>query len=459
MGQRRGARARAARAGARRALTWGPGWPSGASPWSRPCRPSPRCGTSGRCAGVRLLILGGEACPPELGWRLAEEPRGVEHLRADRGDRRRDRARDPPRCGRSRSAGRCTAGRSRSSTRPASRSRSARTGELVIGGVGLGRYLDPVLDAERYARAARAGLGARLPHGRHRARDRRRPGLHRAARRSGQARRPATRARRGRRRSCAPCPACAPPPRPCRETAAGNKVLVGYVVGDVNPAQVRARSRERFPTGLVPLMVVLDALPTRPSGKVDRKALPWPPPARSRVRPTRRGADRTAALAGRAVGRAARAGADRAPKRLLRAGRQLAGRRQARLGALRERFPSRRGRRHLQPPPPGRAERAAGRAATPARRGPPSRRRAAAPWGAVSSPACCCWSPRPQWLLAILAVDRLYRAGIGPAVGWGWLIAGWIVFGSAAGRALIVAARARLLLADFARGATRATAG
>ena len=41
---------------------------------------------------VRLLIFGGEACPPELAERLAVAgPRGVEHLRPHRGDRRRVR--------------------------------------------------------------------------------------------------------------------------------------------------------------------------------------------------------------------------------------------------------------------------------------------------------------------------------------------------------------------------------
>ena len=39
---------------------------------------------------VRLLIFGGEACPPELAERRRRRgPRGVEHLRADRGHRRR----------------------------------------------------------------------------------------------------------------------------------------------------------------------------------------------------------------------------------------------------------------------------------------------------------------------------------------------------------------------------------
>ena len=48
---------------------------------------------------VRLLIFGGEACPPELADRLAiDGPRGVEHLRPDRDHRRRVR-RAPRRSG------------------------------------------------------------------------------------------------------------------------------------------------------------------------------------------------------------------------------------------------------------------------------------------------------------------------------------------------------------------------
>ena len=46
---------------------------------------------------VRLLILGGEACPEQLGWRLAAQQRGVEHLRADRGNGSQHREADPVR--------------------------------------------------------------------------------------------------------------------------------------------------------------------------------------------------------------------------------------------------------------------------------------------------------------------------------------------------------------------------
>ncbi|OLF06968.1 hypothetical protein BLA60_29350 [Actinophytocola xinjiangensis] len=55
--------------------------------------------------------------------------------------------------------------------------------------------------------------------------------------------------------------------------------LIGYVVParPVDPDAVRAHARERLPELLVPsAVVVLDALPLTPSGKLDRRALPTP---------------------------------------------------------------------------------------------------------------------------------------------------------------------------------------
>ncbi len=43
-------------------------------------------------------------------------------------------------------------------------------------------------------------------------------------------------------------------------------------------AAARARLAEELPAALVPLLAVVDELPTRTSGKVDRAALPWPLP-------------------------------------------------------------------------------------------------------------------------------------------------------------------------------------
>jgi non-ribosomal peptide synthetase-like protein len=150
-------------------------------------------------------------------------------------------------------------------------------GELVVSGVGLGRYLKPELDAERYRRlpamgwdrAYRTGdIVRQTDHG-----------LEFVGRRDHQVKIGGRRIELGEvdgvlssvagvRGACTVV----------RESAAGNKLLVGYVAGDVNAQDVRAVAAERMPASLVPLIVVLDELPVATSGKVDRKALPWPPP-------------------------------------------------------------------------------------------------------------------------------------------------------------------------------------
>ncbi|MFI9382032.1 amino acid adenylation domain-containing protein [Kutzneria sp. NPDC052558] len=62
-----------------------------------------------------------------------------------------------------------------------------------------------------------------------------------------------------------------------RADSAGQKRLVGYVVGAVEPAVVRDAVSGVLPEYMVPSVVmVLDALPLTPNGKVDRKALPMP---------------------------------------------------------------------------------------------------------------------------------------------------------------------------------------
>lgn len=53
--------------------------------------------------------------------------------------------------------------------------------------------------------------------------------------------------------------------------------LIGYVVGDVVPDDVRAELADRVPEHLVPaVVVVLDTLPLTSNGKIDRSALPAP---------------------------------------------------------------------------------------------------------------------------------------------------------------------------------------
>ncbi|MCD0447744.1 amino acid adenylation domain-containing protein [Actinocorallia sp. API 0066] len=61
-----------------------------------------------------------------------------------------------------------------------------------------------------------------------------------------------------------------------KNDAAGDRQLVGYLVADsaVDPEEVRAHARGVLPQGMVPSrLVVLDALPLSPNGKVDRRAL------------------------------------------------------------------------------------------------------------------------------------------------------------------------------------------
>ncbi|MEH2267248.1 MAG: amino acid adenylation domain-containing protein [Nostoc sp.] len=69
-----------------------------------------------------------------------------------------------------------------------------------------------------------------------------------------------------------------------REDVPGNKYLVGYIVCDLIPEQVRTVSsnlrkflKQKLPDYMIPSsFVMLDALPLTPNGKVDRRSLPAP---------------------------------------------------------------------------------------------------------------------------------------------------------------------------------------
>ena len=62
-----------------------------------------------------------------------------------------------------------------------------------------------------------------------------------------------------------------------REDRPGDKRLVGYATGTVDPVAVRAVMSQRLPEYMVPtVVVVLDALPLTVNGKLDKRALPAP---------------------------------------------------------------------------------------------------------------------------------------------------------------------------------------
>jgi non-ribosomal peptide synthetase-like protein len=234
---------------------------------------------------VRLLIFGGEACPPELVARLATAGRelwntygpteatvvacgamldGVSPVRIglplDGWDLAVvDAAGEPVGDG--------------------------EIGELIIGGVGLARYLDPAKDAEKYApmpslgwqRAYRSGDLVRFDP----------EGLLFQGRADDQVKLGGRRIELGEiEAALRALPRVAGAAAVVQTTGAGNQVLVGYLAldhgaepEDFDRDAAVLRLREELPAALVPSLAVVDGIPTRISGKVDRAALPWPLPS------------------------------------------------------------------------------------------------------------------------------------------------------------------------------------
>ncbi|WP_082393574.1 Pls/PosA family non-ribosomal peptide synthetase [Nocardia arizonensis] len=157
------------------------------------------------------------------------------------------------------------------------------SGELVIGGVGLARYLDPVKDAEKYAplpslgweRAYRSGDLVRND----------REGLVFLGRADDQIKIGGRRIELGEiDNALQHLPAVTGAATAIRTTKAGNKILVGYLTGpdaDYDLKAARDRLADQLPAPMVPRLAVVAELPTRTSGKVDRDALPWPLPKRN----------------------------------------------------------------------------------------------------------------------------------------------------------------------------------
>ncbi|PBJ60351.1 amino acid adenylation protein, partial [Mycobacterium avium subsp. hominissuis] len=154
--------------------------------------------------------------------------------------------------------------------------RYGEVGELVIAGVGLGRYLDVKLDAERFAplpslgwdRAYRSGDLVRLEL----------DGLVFVGRADDQVKVGGRRIELGEVESAlSHLPGINAAAAAVRRTAGGVELLVGYIVS-IDPAfdvtAARTALRRTLPAALVPRLVLVNQLPTRTSGKVDRDALP-----------------------------------------------------------------------------------------------------------------------------------------------------------------------------------------
>ena len=229
---------------------------------------------------VRLLIFGGEACPPELSERLAVDGREVWNTYGP------TEATVVACAAKLDGAGPISIGLPLPGWDLAVVDVDGQlvgygdVGELVIGGVGLARYLDRDKDAEKYAtmpalgweRAYRTGDLVRLE----------RDGLYFCGRSDDQVKVGGRRIELGEVDSAlVHLPGVSGGAAAVRRTATGTPVLVGYVVSadpsfDLNEA--RNRLAEQLPASLVPRLIRVDELPTRTSGKVDRDALPWPPP-------------------------------------------------------------------------------------------------------------------------------------------------------------------------------------
>jgi non-ribosomal peptide synthetase-like protein len=226
---------------------------------------------------IRLLIFGGESLPPELAARLVAEEREVWNTYgpteatvvacAARMD-----GTAPVRIGLPLDGWALAVVDSEGQ-----RVADGEVGELIIGGVGLARYLDPAKDAEKYApfptlgweRAYRSGDLVRAdPEGlvfQGRADDQVKIGGRRIELGEVEA-------------ALQSLTSVSAATVVVQRTDAGVPLLVGYVVPaeGFDPTHARRELSEVLPAPLIPLLAVMEDLPVRTSGKVDKAALPWP---------------------------------------------------------------------------------------------------------------------------------------------------------------------------------------
>ncbi|MEO8851533.1 MAG: Pls/PosA family non-ribosomal peptide synthetase, partial [Allobranchiibius sp.] len=228
---------------------------------------------------VRLLIMGGEACPPEIGTRLGRPGRelwntyGPTEATVVACGAMLDGSEPVP-------IGLPLDGWDLAVVDEDGRHVAlGETGELIIGGVGLARYLDPAKDAEKYAPYPSLGWDRAYRSG-----DRvvyAQEGLLFAGRGDDQVKLGGRRIELGEvDNALLALDGVLSAAAAVRRTRSGNQLLVGYVsVEEGFDAHAAAdRLRTAMPAALVPRLAEVASLPTRTSGKIDRDALPWPLP-------------------------------------------------------------------------------------------------------------------------------------------------------------------------------------
>jgi non-ribosomal peptide synthetase-like protein len=233
---------------------------------------------------VRLLVMGGEACPPEIGERLATGDRevwntyGPTEATVVACGARLD-ATGPVRIGLPLDGWDLAVVDEHGEPVP-----DGLVGELVIGGVGLARYLDPAKDAEKYApmpslgwdRAYRSGDRVRFDG----------TGLVFAGRADDQVKLGGRRIELGEvDNALLGLSGVRGAAAAVRRSRSGNQLLVGYVAVDpgFDTSAATEHLRSTMPAALVPRLAEVEDLPTRTSGKIDRDALPWPLPGTGAV--------------------------------------------------------------------------------------------------------------------------------------------------------------------------------
>ncbi len=406
---------------------------------------------------VRLLIFGGEACPPELADRLAIGPREVWNTYGPTEATvvacgARLRSGDPVRIGLPLDGWDLAV-----VDREGDRVVEGEIGELIIGGVGLARYLDETLSAQRFApmpslgwaRAYRSGDLVRAEP----------EGLVFVGRADDQVKVGGRRIELGEvDAALLALEGVGGAAAAVRTTPAGSRILVGYVTPlpgvELDRSLATRALRRTLPAPLVPLLAVVDDIPTRTSGKVDRDALPWPldvtaPDGAAGATSLHGTALWLAGLWSRVLGTSA---SDADADFFVDGGGSLSA---AQLvAAVRDRYPQvtvadvyenprlRQLAERLEELVPVDA------AAEPARSVRPLPRRAQVGQQLIGLAAT--WVTAARWLVWVGILTRLLRAADGPRwlphVSWWWLGAGWLLLISPPGRIGLTVLTARLLL-------------